>query len=329
MQALFNLFRGRRTSSQRPRRTQLAFEAMEDRLVPSASSLAIHAVTDTQGSAVFYQKSDGLHEKDAGGVNHVLYGNPNWTVALSAGVDSSGHADVFVTGTDKTMWEFNSSGWRNLNAPEFMKEFAAVKGDRVYAVGADNAMWEWSPPIWFGRFHFGGWSQLSGPGTVQFLDAVTQTSGTDAVFAIRQDGSLQKFSQGSWQWLAVPNYFTVGYWSLSAGLDQNGNADVFGLSRSNDQLWRWTSSTGWSALGSAGQAWWISATTSGQVDFIGMDSHLYKFDGSGFLHTLSTSDNYSEISGAADNDVYAVDWSRFLVERGGGGVWHTWDSNVW
>src|SRR5262249_15538966 len=106
--------------------------------------------------------------------------------------------------------------------PETMIEFAAVKGDRVYAVGADNAMWEWSPPRTIGFFHFGGWQQLSGPGTVKYLDAVTQTSGYDAVFAIRQDGSLQKFSQGSWQWLAVPNYFVNSYYSFSAGLDTNG-----------------------------------------------------------------------------------------------------------
>src|SRR5437763_2431085 len=115
MKALFDLFRsgrGPRTSAQRPRRAQLTFDALEDRLVPSASSLAIPAVTDSQGSAVFYQKSDGMHEKDAGGANHLLFSNPNWTVAFSAGVDGSGHADVFATGTDHTMWEFNSNGWR-------------------------------------------------------------------------------------------------------------------------------------------------------------------------------------------------------------------------
>jgi hypothetical protein len=256
--------------------------------------------------------------------------------AFSAGVDSSGHADVFIEGSDNSMWEFNSQVFQDLNAPEKMTGFAAVKGDRLYAVGADNAMWEYSPPyIWFFRGHIirgGGWVELSGPGTVQFLDAVTQSSGVDAVFAIRQDGSLQEYSQGSWQWRAVPNYFTVGYWSFSAGLDTNGNADFFGLSNYNDQLWRWTSAGGWASLGSPDTAWWISATTNGQVDYIGFDGSLHKFDSSGTRHDMPNGNlTFTELSGAASNDLYVVtaDWSSTLMERGGGNQWTTWDTNVW
>ena len=137
--------------------------------------------------------------------------------------------------------------------------------------------------------------------------------------------------QGNWQWLAVPNYFNVGYWSFSAGLDANGNADFFGLSNYNDQLWRWTSSGGWTALGAPNTVWWVSATTNGQVAFIGMDGFLRKYDGNGNLHVLSTTEQYTELSGAADNDVYVVTWfgNDTLKERSAGGQWTTWDTNVW
>jgi hypothetical protein len=306
---------------------------MEERMVPSASSVDMHAVKDNVGSAVFYTEfagnQKGLHEKDSNGVDHWLL-SPGWYQSFSAGVDRSGRADLFVTGTDHTMWEYNSTGWHNLLAPETMTEFAAVKGDRVYAVGADKAMWEYTPPFTIGRFHFGGWHKLSGAGTVKFLDAVTQTSAIDAVFAIRQDGSLQKFSQGSWQWLAVPNFFTVSASSFSAGLDQNGNADFFGLSASNDQLWRWTSTVGWHALGAANTAYWISATTNGQVAFVNKnDFSLQKFDGAGGLHTLSAvGQKYWEVSGAADNDVYADTFSDTIQERSAGGVFTTVANNA-
>jgi hypothetical protein len=89
----------------------------------SVSSQAIHAVKDNFGSAVFYLKNngysdDGFHEKDSSGVNHMLRGNPNWVQDFSTGVDRYGKADAFVTGSDNSMWEFNSNGWQNLYAPE-------------------------------------------------------------------------------------------------------------------------------------------------------------------------------------------------------------------
>jgi hypothetical protein len=334
MKFLFDLFRSRRSAqASAPQRVRLELEAMEERMVPSASSLDMHAVKDNFGSAVFYTKfgstQNGLHEKDASGADHWLL-SPGWYRSMSAGVDRSGRADLFLTGSDHSMWEHNSSGWHNLFAPETMTEFAAVKGDRVYAVGADRAMWEYSPPIYFGKFHFGGWQRLSGPGTVQYLDAVTQTSGIDSVFAIRQDGSLQKYSQGNWQWLATPNYFSVASSTFSAGLDTSGNADFFGLSASNGQLWRFTNASGWKALGGAHTAYWISATTNGQVAFVNRnDFSLQKFDGNGGLHTLSAvGQKYWEVSGAADNDVYADTFGDSLQERSAGGVFITWASNA-
>jgi len=115
------------------------------------------------------------------------------------------------------------------------------------------------------------------------------------------------------------------------GWDSNGNADFFGLSNdSHDQLWRWTSTGGWTALGSHQTVWQISAATNGQVDYIAMDGSLRKYDGNGYRHDLSYG-LFSEVSGAGDNDVYVVtgDSNYFLQERTAGGNWITWDSGVW
>jgi hypothetical protein len=328
MKGLFNsLRRNNRKCPRRQQSVRLAFEGLEERQVMSASSLMIHAVQDNVGSAVFYTKTDGvLYEKDSSGAVNSLAGG-GWTNAFSAGVDQNGRAAVFATGTDNTMWEYNSSGWHFLDAPEVMTEFAAVKGDRVFAVGADNALWEYSPPWYFHHFWFGGWAQLSGPGTVQYVDAVTQASGYDAVFAVMQDGSLQESNAGgAWQWLATPNFFQMS--SISVGLDTNGNADVFGLSNYNDQLWRWTAAGDWVALGAPNQIFQISATTNGQVEFLTQGDHwLQKYDAQGNLHDLYHS-YFTEVSAAASNDVYVVNWDSTLWDRAADNTWHYWDSYV-
>jgi hypothetical protein len=308
-------------------------------MLMSASSLAIHAVYDAHGSAVFYQKNDGFYEKTESGAIKILTG-PGIR-SFTAGVDSNGYADAFVKESDNSMWEFNSNGWHNLYAPNTMTEFAAVQGDRLYAVAADNAMWGYSPPHWIykgGHFQLvGGWNQISGPGTVQFLDAVTQTDHTDAIFAVYTDGTLRFNAWGGSLVLEQEqNYFQTN--SISAGLDEFGYAAVYGLSAGDGfdpagQLWRWTDDNqNWTALGTAGTISQISATYGGQVWFLTTDGWLGKFESAGNMKIVDT--NYhSEISAAAPNDVYVVGWypdgTNALAERSAGGFWQQWDTNIW
>jgi hypothetical protein len=317
--------RVRSSSARRPRSFRPSFDNLEERQVLSASSPAIHAVTDNFGhSEVFFigKVDHAFYEHDAFGT-HRLSGS-NTVQSFSAGVDRTGHADAFVTAGDNSVWEWNSSGWHKLYEPERMIELAAVKGDRVYAVGADHALYEYSPPFIihlppFGfPIHLGGWQRLDGTGAVQSIDAVTDARGYDAVFAIRGDGTFQERFNGQWQFLSGVNSIQRGF---SAGTDLSGNADVFGLDAG--QLWRHTTA-GWAKLGAPNTVRTISATNAGQVMFITTTGKLDKFDAAGTLHVLDNVSSYLEVSAAASNDVYVTVWDSSGWERTGAGVWHQW-----
>jgi hypothetical protein len=312
--------RVRPPASRRARSYRPSFDNLEERQVLSTSSPAIHAVTDSFGhSEVFFinKQNKAFYEHDSGGT-HFLSG-ANTVQFFSAGLDKSGHADVFVDDGLNHVYEWTAGGWSRLYEPERMTEFAAVKGGRLYAVGADKALWEYSPPFSLGFFHFGGWQRLDGPGSVQSIDAVTDLSGRDAVFAIRGDNTFQERFNGSW--LKLSGAYTIQR-GFSAGTDLAGNADVFGLDGTN-QLFRHTT-TGWTKLGVPNTVRTISATDAGQVDFITTGGKLEKFDGLGGLHVLDTVSSYLEVSAAASNDVYVTIWNNSGWERTAGGVWNQW-----
>jgi hypothetical protein len=304
--------RKRPSASPRQRSFRPSFDNLEERQVLSTSSPAIHAVTDNFGhSEVFFinKQNHAFYEKDASGI-HFLSG-ANTVQFFSAGVDPSGHADVFVNDGLNHIYEYNGGAWHRLFEPERMTQFAAVKGGRLYAVGADKALWEYGPSF--------GWFRLDGPGAVQSIDAVTDKFGRDAVFAIRGDNTFRERFNGSWQFLS--GAFTIQR-GFSAGTDLAGNADVFGLDGTN-QLFRHTT-TGWTALGARNTVKTISATDAGQVDFITTGGKLEKFDGSGNLHVLDTVSSYLEVSAAASNDVYVTIWNFSGWERTAAGVWNQW-----
>ena len=277
---------------------------------------------DSSGhSEVFFinKQNHAFDMHDAGGV-HQLSGA--YTVqSLSAGVDSAGHADAFVTAGDNSIWEWNSSGWHKLYEPEHMTQFAAVKGDRAYAVGADGALYEYSPPytIYLPPYgipiHLGGWQRLDGPGAVQSIDAVTDAKGYDAVFAIRGDGSFQELYQGGWHWLSGATTIHKGF---SAGTDLSGHADVYGVAGDNS-FWKWDN--GWARLANAGVVSQFSATNNGQCWYLAPGGSLNKFDGNNSVHNVWNG-SFTQVSAAASNDVYVVNWDKTLWERTGGGVWH-------
>ena len=312
------------SAARRPRSFRPSFDNLEERQVLSTSSPAIHAVTDNFGhSEVFFinKQDHAFYEHDASG-NHMLSG-PNTVKSFTAGLDRTGHADAFVFAGDNSVWEWNSSGWHKLYEPERMTELAAVKGDRVYAVGIDRALYEYSPPFTINLFghviHLGGWQRLDGANAVQSIDAVTDSQGRDAVFAIRGDNTFQERFGGAWQFLSGANTIKRGF---SAGTDLNGNADVFGIDGVN-QLWRRTTGV-WTKLGAPNTVRTISATNAGQVDFITTGGKLEKFDGLGALHVLDTVSTYLEVSAAASNDVYVTIWNYSGWERTGGGIWNQW-----
>ncbi len=232
------MFSSKPTTTPRPQSKRLGLEALEDRMVMSASSLNLHAVGLANGtSAAFLTNpvNHGLYELTSAGTVTALNA-PGQVSTFSAGVDNSGHEDVFAN-ISGSLYNYDAKGWHALNQPEAMTSFAAVQGGRAYAVGADGTLYGClATPVVPSYITINGrkvidspllpqWTKLSGPNTVLGVDAVTEANGTDVVYARCKDGSVQEFitSTNTWVKLAAPN--TVN--GFSAGLDASGYADVF------------------------------------------------------------------------------------------------------
>jgi hypothetical protein len=320
MKTFFSLFGSHRSksrsNSRHPQTVRPAIENLENRLVPTASVNILQAVAVNNGSAVFFQNAHTgtLCEKTTSGTTISLDSN---VAAFSAGVDSSGNADVFTMAPNNSMLEFNSKGVRAINPPVPMREFAAVHGDRLFAVGTNGSLWEFSP-----FFSNGGWALILPNGEANYVDAVTQSSGVDALFAVLSNGQLEEsFNNGVFHTLPGadftpgPNFFQVA--TISAGLDVNGNADVFALANAtgHGDLFRWTNdSQGWTELGAENQFVRICATNNGQVFCLTSGGQLDKFDAQNNFHSLYSS-GVSEVAAASSHDVYFSRFDGSLWER--------------
>jgi hypothetical protein len=301
----------RSTASKRAHTVKPMLEALEERVVLSTASVFIHAVNDaSNNSAVFYiNHQDGaFYEHNASYGTRELSG-PKTVQTFSAGVDTKGNADVFVKATDNSFWEYNSSGWHEILGPGYVNSFAAVKGDRVYFQNYDNSLWEYNSSA--------GFHQLAGPNSVLSIDAVTDNSGRDAVFALLGDHTFGEFYNGSYSQLSRANIIQAGF---SAGLDKNGNADVYSLA-SDNTFREYNSYLGWRILGDAGTVRSFSATSNETVDAIASDGTLIKFDQTG-TRTVLDNGVFTEVSAARDDDVYTAFSDNSGWERTGGGQWN-------
>src|SRR5262249_23368817 len=347
MNRLLNFFRSTRPA-RRPQSARLNVETLEDRMVLSPSSTSLHAVQDITGaSAAFFHgpKDNAFYEKTPSGAIVQLSGT-NTVSDFSAGLDVNGHADVFAH-LYGSMYEHDDAGWHWLNEPIPMLQFAAVKGGRCYAEGNDNSLWEYTPPTtvtyyinWGGRqvpvtTTIGGWQKLWAANAVWNVDAVTQSSGKDMVFAVGGDRRLERFDPqfSDWQTLAAGSTWRC----FSAGLDGNGNANVWMITNSGD-LDRWTN-------GPNGTGYWqyflnlsgvsdvvgVSATTNGQVFVfqysgggVGDDYIVSKFDTEHPTGRIISYSNNAGMVAAGFNDLFVMTTDGHLQEYVGDNVWRQW-----
>jgi hypothetical protein len=313
LKSLFARVGGEGRGQARPRQVKLNLEGLEERMVPSTASTAIHAVNDVNNlSAVFYlnKQNGAFYMKDAYYGTRMLSG-AGTIQAFSAGVDSLGYADVWARAGDNSFWEWRyESGWQEVLGPNYVGSFAAVKGDRAYFQNWDNSLWEFTRGV--------GFHQVSGPSTVLSIDAVTDNYGKDAVFAIRQDHSFGEFYNGGYQFLSGAYTIQAGF---SAGVDIHGYADVYGIAGDNS-FWEHNSYIGWRMLDVANSVKAISATFNEKVDVIAADGTLKKYDQNGTKINEYSGTTFLEISAARDNDVYTVVWDHSGWERTGGGAWN-------
>ena len=168
------------------------FEALEKREVMSTASPAIHAVADNFGSsAVFYinELNHALYEHDATHGTRRLAA-PNAIVAFSAGLDTDGHADLFATRKNGSFWEYSDlrHGWHELLGAHSVKSFAAVQGDRCYVEFQNGTLHEFNGALPSHR-----WTTVPGSGKISALDAVTDSSGNDAVYVLNTNKTFGEF----------------------------------------------------------------------------------------------------------------------------------------
>jgi hypothetical protein len=294
----------RRASSFRPR-----LEALEERAVPSTSSAAPHAVMQSNGqTAVFYisELDHSFYEAEPGRGVRQLTG-PYVVQKFSAGLDSSGRADVFAEDVDGSFWCWNNyHAWQPLMSSDNMGigDFAAVKGGRAYVQMSDASVVEafvdapywWTPGVQlFSMFDSG-----TVVGSNGVLDAVTDYRGYDAIFAKKYDGSLREYYRGNWHFVedagALPGF--------SAGTDANGNPDVF--YQYNDGTFKKWDNGIRSQVWGPGLVTQFSATNNGQVWVIDSNGHLDKFDASNYLQRGFNGSGTLSISAASSNDVFFV-----------------------
>jgi hypothetical protein len=318
----------------RPRRVSLELENLEERAVLSTASAAIHAVNDVNNlSAVFYlnKQNGAFYMKDAYYGTRMLSG-AGTIQTFSAGTDSMGYADVWVKAGDNSFWEWRyESGWQEVLLPNYVGSFAAVKGDRVYFQNWDHSLWGFTRGV--------GFNQVDSAGAVQSIDAVTDSHNGDNIFALRDDNTFGQYSPFNWQihmlrvigggdlrptftyqQLSGANTVQAGF---SAGLDIQGNADVYVIAGDNS-FWEHNSYIGWRRLDDANTVSVISATFNEKVDVIATDGTLRKYDQNGTKINQDLNSSFLEISAARDNDVYTTVWDHSGWERTAGGVWNNY-----
>ena len=273
--------------TRRPRPVRLNLESLDQRIVPSSSSSNIHAVTDGTGASVaFFKDVTGtLREKNDLGLLQPLGSTPNEVSVFSAGLDQFSNADVFAVRDGKLEYLTNAGGgWQDTMAPVAERSFAAVKGGRMYLVGTDDSLWEYTAPFTTTGFlylpghapvpvttHWAGkWQELLGPNSMDDVDAVTTTHGFDVLFGRDANFNLSEFIPGTTSHLITLT--TASTSDYSAGLDVGGFAEVFAVfpNLSNGRqadLKEYDAGTWTEIYNRADEFTLVSATSGGQAYF--------------------------------------------------------------
>jgi hypothetical protein len=110
--------------------------------------------------------------------------------AISTVLDVHGQTDIFAITTGRegaqynnTLWEYASGGWSQQSSGAFSQISAATDSagqSIVFGLLTNGSLWEQSHSLSLDV----GWSELSGNGTIKYINAVTDAAGNDHVYAI-------------------------------------------------------------------------------------------------------------------------------------------------
>jgi hypothetical protein len=299
------------TQKKSPRRAagfKPMFDDLESRQLMSVSSAAIHAVAPPVPggqASVFY--FDSKHELALNGeeLPQNIKDTPHGITQFSAGLDAIGDVDVFVQASDKSVWKWNEGDWTKVLGPaNGVKSFAAVDGDRAYAIYNTGALHEFDGSVW---------SKVPGSTTVTAIDAITDGRGNDAVFALNTNGTFGEYFGGHFDEMMPPTVrmgiFTAHLGTFSAATDQFGDAIVYGSLIG--RFGRFNADFGVYQIGFGGTRTFIASgpnAFSGTTGALWIDESngtLEKFDSTG-LHQEPVDNGVVSFSAAGPDDVFYV-----------------------
>lgn len=225
---------------------------------------AVFAITATGGLAEYDVATGWRQIGGSGSIN-----------AISAGLDSTGQADVYVitTGGELTEWS-TSGGWlaSAVGGSGSILNMSATDDGGVDAVTADHSLFRYTPGV--------GWMRLS---SANFASSVSAVSGTD--FVITTNGGLDELNSTG----AIQVGGAGSIKAISAGTDASNSPEVFVIT-TNGEFASYGAS-GWQVLAAPNTVSQISAggddfafviTSGGAVEAHSSASGWVTFSGSGF-----------------------------------------------
>jgi hypothetical protein len=279
-----------------------AFDDLESRQLMSVSSAAIHAVAPpTVGapSTVFYFDSKHLLSMNGQELPQNIRNTPVGIQQFSAGRDAIGDVDVFVQASDKSIWKWNEGDWTKvLSGTNGVTSFAAVNGDRAYAIFGNGSLQE-----------FDGleWSTVPSSTKVTAIDAITDGRGNDAVFAQNANGTFGEYFGGHFDLMLPAGATTVG--TFSAGLDAFGDGIVYGTLFRHEPFV--ILNLGLFQIGYGSQTFIDNgvakfSATDGAVWIAQTNGALVKYDAAGLHTEPGSASGIVSLSAANATDVYYV-----------------------
>ncbi len=207
-------------------------------LSPAGTILAVSAAPGEQVFAVTTDHSLWEHS----GYGWQMLSPAGTIQGVSASSGAGGAAVAFALAWDSSLWQY-AGGWTMLSPAGTIRSISAGTRDDVFAVAADQSLWE---------FAGGGWTMLSPAGTILSIQAGgTDATGADVVFALASDHSLWADGGGGWGLLSPANTIAALDTLLWAPAEwASSNTQFYGLCVTawDGSCWYFDAPTGWAPL---------------------------------------------------------------------------------
>jgi hypothetical protein len=247
--------RSARIQPKRFGRFRPAVEQLEGRELMSATTSAVSwGPPQAPYSAMFAIDSSTHHVVEYWDTNNQanrsdlsFWGGPAQASAVSAGLDGQGNPEVYVLGSDHSVWSCHSGAWfpawSQLASPGWATQISGTRDGYVFAVGPGGNVFENA-----GSGNANTWQSLGAPswtiywGGMQFtFSGATQVSAPNRfmVYAISDNHAIYAYDNG-WQLIDSGHYFTeiaAGAHATVFAIDYGGALYSVALSRWGPQ-WR-------------------------------------------------------------------------------------------